>query len=47
ELAEALCARMIEGVAAEAGSRSVRDLAAERDALLVEIMEVIARRRGA
>jgi len=47
ELAEALCARIIEGVAAEAGSRSVRDLAAERDALLVEIMEVIARRRGA
>jgi carnitine 3-dehydrogenase len=47
ELTEALCARIIEGVEAEAGSRSVRDLAAERDALLVEIMGVIARKRGA
>jgi 3-hydroxyacyl-CoA dehydrogenase len=47
ELTEALCARIIEGVAAEAGGRSVRDLAAERDALLVEIMEAIARKRGA
>ena len=47
ELTEALCARIIEGVATEAGSRSVRDLAAERDALLVEIMAVVARGRGA
>lgn len=46
ELTEALCARIIEGVRVEAGGRSVRDLAAERDALLVEIMEVIARKRN-
>jgi len=47
DLTDALCARIIEGVQAEAGSRSVQELAAERDALLVEIMEVIARKRGA
>ena len=46
ELTEALCARIIDGVQAEAGSRSIQELAAERDDLLVEIMAVIARKRG-
>jgi hypothetical protein len=41
-----LCASIIEGVQAEAGGRSIQELAAERDELLVALMQMIAARRG-
>jgi carnitine 3-dehydrogenase len=42
ELTEALCQQIIDGVRAEAAGRSVQELGAERDALLVAIMRTIA-----
>jgi carnitine 3-dehydrogenase len=47
ELTDDLCNRIIEGVRAEAGGRSIGELAAERDELLVALMQMIAARRGA
>ncbi|MDX1432881.1 MAG: 3-hydroxyacyl-CoA dehydrogenase NAD-binding domain-containing protein [Gammaproteobacteria bacterium] len=38
-------ARLVEGVEHEAGGRSVAELAAERDALLVDLLELLARSR--
>lgn len=45
ELTDALCRQIIDGVEAEAAGRSVQELGAERDALLVAIMRTIASRR--
>lgn len=46
ELTDALCRQIIDGVRAEAAGRSVQELGAERDALLVAIMRTIASGRG-
>jgi carnitine 3-dehydrogenase len=46
ELTDELCTQIIEGVQAEAGGRSIQELAAERDELLVALMQMIAARRG-
>ncbi len=45
ELTDALCQRIIEGVQAEAAGRSIQELAAERDALLVALIQMIEERR--
>ncbi len=46
ELTDALCREIIDGVRNEARGRSIQELAAERDALLVALMRLIAERRG-
>lgn len=47
DLTDALCQQLIDGVLAETKGRSIQELEAERNALLVAIQEVIARTRGA
>lgn len=42
ELTDDLRRRIIEGVESEAGGRSIAELAAKRDALLIELMRLIA-----
>ncbi len=42
-----LARQLIDGVAAEAGGRSVDELAAERDACLIDILAVLAKHRAA
>jgi carnitine 3-dehydrogenase len=44
-LDEATCRQLIEGVAAEAGGRSIQDLERERNSLLVAMQETIAAER--
>ncbi len=46
ELTDELCQQLIDGVAAETQGRSIQELEVERNALLVEIQQVIARRRA-
>ena len=41
-----LCRQLIEGVDREAGGRSIAELSAERDRLLVEMMTMIARAKS-
>ncbi len=46
ELSEANCRQIIEGVNAEANGRSLAELAAERDAVLLPLLELTAARRS-
>lgn len=46
ELDDAVRARLIEGVESEAHGRSVEELAAERDELLVDLLEMLAKARS-
>jgi carnitine 3-dehydrogenase len=46
KLTPALARKLIEGVAEEAGGRSVSELAAARDACLLDILAVLAQRRA-
>jgi 3-hydroxyacyl-CoA dehydrogenase len=46
-LDQAVRQKLIEGTAAEAKGRSIAELAAERDRLLVALLETLARERGA
>jgi 3-hydroxyacyl-CoA dehydrogenase len=45
-LSEATCRQIIDGVAAEAAGRSIAQLAAERDAVLLPLLEIVAKRGG-
>jgi carnitine 3-dehydrogenase len=45
ELSEEACRQIIDGVKAEANGRSLAELAAERDAVLLPLLEMV-RRRG-
>jgi len=47
ELSEATGRLLIDGVAEAVGGRSIAELERERDTLLVEVMETIARHRPA
>jgi len=44
DLSEETCRQIIEGVKAEAAGRSIKQLAAERDAVLLPLLELVARR---
>ena len=44
ELTDAVCRQIIEGVAAEARGRSIAELARERDAILLPLLELVAAR---
>jgi len=46
ELTDAVCQQIIDGVAAEAGGRSIAELARERDAILLPLLELVAKRAG-
>jgi hypothetical protein len=46
ELSDATCTQIIEGIMAEARGRGVAELAAERDAVLLPLLELVAKRRG-
>jgi carnitine 3-dehydrogenase len=46
ELSDAVCRQIIDGVAAEARGRSIAELAAERDAVLLPLLELVAKRGG-
>ena len=45
ELSEETCRQIIEGVAEEAHGRSIAELARERDALLLPLLDLIAKRQ--
>jgi hypothetical protein len=45
-LTDELCRQVIEGVAAEAKGRSIADLVKERDAVLLPLLELVAKRGG-
>ena len=44
ELTDAVCQQIIDGVAAEARGRSIAELAADRDAVLLPLLELVAKR---
>ena len=44
ELTDAVCQQIIDGVAAEAHGRSIAELARERDAILLPLLERLAER---
>jgi len=44
ELTDAVCQQIIDGVAAEAHGRSIAELARERDAILLPLLELVAER---
>jgi len=44
ELSDAVCQQIIDGVAAEAHGRSIAELARERDAILLPLLERLAER---
>ncbi len=44
DLSDDACRRIVDGVKAEANGRSLADLAAERDAILLPLLELISRR---
>ncbi len=44
ELTDAVCQQIINGVAAEARGRSIAELAADRDAILLPLLELVAKR---
>jgi carnitine 3-dehydrogenase len=44
ELSEDTCRQIIDGVKAEANGRSLAELAAERDAVLLPLLELVAKR---
>lgn len=44
ELTDAVCQQIIAGVAAEARGRSIAELAADRDAVLLPLLELVAKR---
>jgi carnitine 3-dehydrogenase len=44
KLSEDTCRQIIDGVKAEAAGRSIADLAAERDAVLLPLLEIVAKR---
>jgi len=44
ELTDAVCQQIIDGVAAEARGRSIAELAADRDAILLPLLELVAKR---
>jgi len=44
ELSDAACRQIIEGVRAEAAGRSMAELVAERDAILLPLLELVSRR---
>jgi hypothetical protein len=45
DLSEETCRQIIDGVNAEAAGRSLAELAAERDAVLLPLLEIVSRRR--
>jgi carnitine 3-dehydrogenase len=46
DLSDETCRMIIDGVAAEARGRSIADLTADRDAVLLPLLELVAKRRG-
>ena len=46
ELTDAVCQQIIDGVAAEAKGRSVAELAKDRDAVLLPLLELVSKRGG-
>jgi len=46
ELTDAVCRQIIDGVAAEAKGRSIAELARDRDAVLLPLLELVAKRGG-
>lgn len=46
ELTDAVCQQIIDGVAAEANGRSIAELAKDRDAVLLPLLELVSKRGG-
>jgi hypothetical protein len=45
-LTDAVCQQIIDGIAAEAQGKSIAELAAERDAVLLPLLELKAKQGG-